>query len=455
MRMGMHRASRPFGPKRTPGLLPRVRESRGAVPPPRPIAVTAVTTYRPPRTSGDSVDSYFRQIASAPLLTREGETALARKIEEAEIEIAYTLLESRAAVRELVLLAEDLEEDRARPRDVTRTSSEEDPDAEAAAKAMLLKQFAPIRSLGTALARRRPGRPLGAVLKRARAAVVEIRFARAAIDRVARRLRESEEETGDLPPALRNTLVAIQRAEHRADAARVQLIESNLRLVVALAKRHMNQGLQLLDLIQEGNIGLMKAVEKFDYRRGYKFSTYASWWIRQAMTRGVFDLGQTIRTPVHVHETANKVRHARHRLEQRLEREPTTDELATDLELPLEKVRLATRARGEPLSLDLPVGDGDVRLQDFVPDTNEPNAIDTFTQKRFAKETRELLKLLSDREQKILRMRFGIDDQEHTLAEVGATMSLTRERIRQIEVKALRKLRLPTNARRLRSDLDH
>jgi RNA polymerase primary sigma factor len=417
--------------------------------------VTAVNTYRPPRTSGDSVDSYFRQIASAPLLTREGETALARKIEEAELEIAYTLLESRAAVRELVLIAEDLEEERIHPRDVTRNASEDDPEAEAAARAMLLKQFAPIRSLGTALARRRPGRPLGAVMKRARATVVDIRFARAAIDRVARRLRDSEEEAGDLSPEVRRTLGAIQRAEHRADAARGQLIESNLRLVVALAKRHMNQGLQLLDLVQEGNIGLMKAVEKFDYRRGYKFSTYASWWIRQAMTRGVFDFGQTIRTPVHVHETANKIRHARHKLEQRLEREPTTDELAVELELPLEKVRLATRARGEPLSLDLPVGDGDVRLQDFVADPNELPPVDQVTQKSFVKETRELLKLLSDREQKILRMRFGIDEDEHTLAEVGATMSLTRERIRQIEVKALRKLRLPTTARRLRGDLDH
>jgi RNA polymerase primary sigma factor len=418
--------------------------------------IAAVNTQKTPRSSsGDSVDVYFRQIASAPLLTREGEIALARKIEEAELEIAYALLESPAAVRELVRLADDLEEDRVRPRDVTRNASEDDADGEAEAKAALLKQFTAIRSLATALARRRRGRPVEAVVQRARAAVAELRFARVAIDRIARHLREPEEETGVLPAEVRRTLAAIQRAEQRADLARGQLIESNLRLVVALAKRHVNQGLQLLDLIQEGNIGLMKAVEKFDYRRGYKFSTYASWWIRQAMTRGVFDLGQTIRTPVHVHETANKIRHARHRLEQRLERDPTTDELATELDMPLEKVRLATRARGEPLSLDLPVGDGEVRLQDFVADTSEPAPLESFTQKRFVKETRELLKLLSEREQKILRMRFGIDEDEHTLAEVGATMSLTRERIRQIEVKALRKLRLPTSARRLRGDLDH
>jgi RNA polymerase primary sigma factor len=416
--------------------------------------VNAVNSYRPPRTSGDSLDAYFRQIASAPLLTREGEITLARRIEEAELEVAYTLLESRAAVRELVGIADDLEEDRVRPRDVTRNAAEDDPESEAAARSALLKQFNPIRALGTALARRRPGRPLSVVRKSAKIAVAEIRFARAAIDRVSTRLRESAEETGDLPASIQQTLLAIQRAELRADAARGELIESNLRLVVALSKRHMNHGLQLLDLIQEGNIGLMKAVEKFDYRRGYKFSTYATWWIRQAMSRGIFDLGQTIRTPVHVHETANKLRQARHKLENRLEREPTSEELATELDMPLEKVKLALRARSEPLSLDLPVGDGEVRLGDFVEDTHEPAAIETFTQKRFVEQTQELLKLLSVREQKILRMRFGIGGDEHTLAEVGATMSLTRERIRQIEVKALRKLRLPTRARQLRGDLD-
>jgi RNA polymerase primary sigma factor len=428
--------------------------------------VNAVQSTHPLRSAGDSVDSYFRQIASAPLLTREGEIALARRIEGAELEVAYILLESQPALRELVRLADDLEEDRIRPRDVTRNASEDDPQAEAAARSLLLKQFGAIRSLANSLARRRPRPasssrwrrtsepPMTATMKRARIAVAELRFSRAAIDRIARRLRESAEEAGDLPESIRKTLLAMQRAEQLADVARGQLIESNLRLVVALAKRHVNHGLQLLDLIQEGNIGLMKAVEKFDYRRGYKFSTYATWWIRQAMTRGIFDLGQTIRTPVHVHETANKVRQARQRLEQRLEREPTTEELAAELELPLEKVKLATRARGEPLSLDLPVGEGEVKLGDFVEDTRTTNAVEAYTQKRFVEETRELLKLLSDREQKILRMRFGIDDDEHTLAEVGATMSLTRERIRQIEVKALRKLRLPTTARRMRGDLD-
>jgi RNA polymerase primary sigma factor len=248
----------------------------------------------------------------------------------------------------------------------------------------------------------------------------------------------------------------VKAAEQQADAARAQLIEANLRLVVSLAKRQRTTKLALVDLVQEGNIGLMKAVEKFDYRRGYKFSTYATWWIRQAMTRAVFDTGQTIRSPVHVHETANKIRHAQLRLEARFERDPSAAELAAEADLPLEKVELALRSKTEPTSLDLPVGDGEARLGDFVEDTTERSIVEQLTQKKFVSETRELLKLLSDREQKILRMRFGLDGDgaEYTLAEVGATMSLTRERIRQIEAKALRKLRLPTRARRLRGDLE-
>jgi len=241
----------------------------------------------------------------------------------------------------------------------------------------------------------------------------------------------------------------VKSAEHEAEGARAKLIEANLRLVVSLAKRQRTTKLALVDLVQEGNIGLMNAVEKFDYRRGYKFSTYATWWIRQAMTRAVFDTGQTIRSPVHVHETANKVRHAQLRLEAMHEREPTPEELAAEADLPIEKVELALRSKIEPTSLDLPIGDGEARLGDFVEDTTEPTIVEQLTQKKFATETRELLKLLFEREQKILRMRFGLDGDgsEYTLAEVGATMQLTRERIRQIEAKALRKLRLPTRAR--------
>jgi RNA polymerase primary sigma factor len=406
--------------------------------------------------AGDTLVPYFRHLATTPLLTRQGEAELAVRIEEAELQVARALVESAAALRELVRLVDDLDQSRVHPHDVSRNASDEDPDAEAAARVELLRTLAPIKTLANAVARRRAGRVLEAQKTRARAAMAKARFSRAAIDRVVRNLREDVEERGITSGPLVRTLRTVREAEQQADAARAKLIEANLRLVVSLAKRQRTNKLALVDLVQEGNIGLMKAVEKFDYRRGYKFSTYATWWIRQAMTRAVFDTGQTIRSPVHVHETANKLRQAQQRLEARYEREPSAEELAKETDLPVEKVELALRSRGEPSSLDTPVGDGETRLGDFVEDTTEPTIVQQLTQKKFATETRELLKLLSDREQKILRMRFGLDGDgsEYTLAEVGATMSLTRERIRQIEAKALRKLRLPTRARRLRGDLD-
>jgi RNA polymerase primary sigma factor len=391
-----------------------------------------------------------------PLLSRQGEVELAVRIEEAELQVARAFVESPPALRELGRLIADLEASRIRPRDVSRNASDDEPEAEAEARADLLKMLQPVSTLSVAIQRRRAGRVLEGHKTRARAALARVRFSRAAIDRVAHKLRDIADERCMCSGSLRQTLRAVKAAEDRAEAARARLIEANLRLVVSLARRQRTTKLALLDLVQEGNIGLMKAVEKFDYRRGYKFSTYASWWIRQAMTRAVFDTGQTIRSPVHVHETANKIRHAQMRLEAIYEREPTAAEIAAETDLPIEKIDYALRSKGEPASLDLPIGDGDVRLGDFVEDTTEPSIIDQLTQKKFASEARELLKLLSEREQKILRMRFGIDGDgsEHTLAEVGATMSLTRERIRQIEAKALRKLRMPTRARRLRSDLE-
>jgi RNA polymerase primary sigma factor len=409
-----------------------------------------------PPTVGDTLVPYFRHLASTPLLTRQGEAELAVRIEEAELQVARAFVDSTAAVRELCRLSDDLAASRIHPHEVSRNASDESPEAEEAARAAILKLLAPVHALATAIARRRAGRVLETQKARARAAMEKVRFSRAAIDRVVRNLRAVVEERALTTGPLVRTLRAVKAAEQEADAARAKLIEANLRLVVSLAKRQRTTKLALVDLVQEGNIGLMKAVEKFDYRRGYKFSTYATWWIRQAMTRAVFDTGQTIRSPVHVHETANKIRHAQLRLEARFEREPSADELAKEADIPLEKVELALRSKTEPTSLDLPIGDGEARLGDFVEDTTERSIVDQLTQKKFISETRELLKLLSDREQKILRMRFGLDGDgaEYTLAEVGATMSLTRERIRQIEAKALRKLRLPTRARRLRGDLD-
>ncbi len=409
-----------------------------------------------PPALGDTLVPYFRHLATTPLLTRQGEAELALRIEEAELEVARAFVDSSAAIRELCRLADDLQASRIHPHEVSRNASDEDPEAEATARAALVKLLQPVQALASAIARRRAGRALETQRTRARAAMAKVRFSRAAIDRIVRTLRETVEERGLTSGPLVRTLRTVKAAEQQAEAARAKLIEANLRLVVSLARRQRTTKLALVDLVQEGNIGLMKAVEKFDYRRGYKFSTYATWWIRQAMTRAVFDTGQTIRSPVHVHETANKVRHAQQRLEAIFEREPTALELAAEADLPIEKVELALRSKTEPTSLDLPIGEGDARLGDFVEDTTEPGIVEQLTQKKFASETRELLKLLSEREQKILRMRFGLDGDgsEYTLAEVGATMSLTRERIRQIEAKALRKLRLPTRARRLRGDLD-
>ena len=405
---------------------------------------------------GDTLVPYFRHLATTPLLTRQGEAELAVRIEEAELLVANAFVDSTAALRELCALVEDLETSRIHPHEVSRNAADEDPDAEASARLALVKMLQPVQALAASISRRRAGRVIETQKTKARAAMAKVRFSRAAIDRIVRNLRATVDDRGLTSGPLVRTLRTVKAAEQQAEVARGKLIEANLRLVVSLAKRQRTTKLALVDLVQEGNIGLMKAVEKFDYRRGYKFSTYATWWIRQAMTRAVFDTGQTIRSPVHVHETANKVRHAQLRLEARFEREPTADELAAEADLPIEKVELALRSKTEPTSLDLPIGDGEARLGDFVEDMTEPSIVEQLTQKKFASETRELLKLLSEREQKILRMRFGLDGDgaEYTLAEVGATMSLTRERIRQIEAKALRKLRLPTRARRLRSDLE-